>query len=377
MPNQQRKESAQSSDRWEDLGAIYAAHWIDADNANETPTIADIEAGRAKRRANYAAVATDFYNLTTTHFEKGWGPCLHFCPFPDAAESIDTAMTRHQHFLAYIMGLKPGMRGLDAGCGVGGPSREVARFAGVHVTGLSVIDLHIRRATKYAKEEGLFGDGPGQVQYKQGDFMHIPFPDNHFDFVYATEATVHASSLSAVYTEITRVLKPGGVFGVYEWLMTDKFDAQNREHVDIRHRIEGGNGVVNMLTEKEGLDAFKASGLDMYHHENMALRVTPSQDPSHKEKTWWYPIDGDTAQTTTWADWWLVYRLKPSSFKAGYAFTWIMVKIRRAPKVALEALDTMADCVYGMRDGGRDGIFTTSYLMVGRKPEGWVHPGPK
>ena len=148
------------------------------------------------------------------------------------------------------------------------------------------------------------------------------------------------------------------------------------------------------------------NSLDMYHHENMALRVTPSQEPSHKEKTWWYPIDGDTAQTTTWADWWLVYRLKQSSFKAGYAFTWIMVKIRRgmadlflplqlcllstekglrmliamvllAPKVALEALDTMADCVYGMRDGGRDGIFTTSYLMVGRKPEGWVHPGPK
>ena len=31
--------------------------------------------------------------------------------------------------------------------------------------------------------------------------------------------------------------------------------------------------------------------------------------------------------------------------------------------------------VWGMRDGGREGIFTTSYLMVGRKPEGWVHPG--
>lgn len=31
-----------------------------------------------------------------------------------------------------------------------------------------------RRATKYAKEEGLFGEGPGQVQYREGDFMVGP-----------------------------------------------------------------------------------------------------------------------------------------------------------------------------------------------------------
>ncbi|KAI4275926.1 MAG: hypothetical protein LQ337_002841 [Flavoplaca oasis] len=116
------------------------------------------------------------------------------------------------------------------------------------------------RAIKYAKEEGLLGDGPGQAQYQKGDFMHLPFPDNHFDFVYAIEATVHASSLEAVYTEIARVLKPGAVFGVYEWLMTGTFDDKNEVHVDIRQRIERGNGVVAMSTVKEGLEAFRASG---------------------------------------------------------------------------------------------------------------------
>lgn len=44
----------------------------------------------------------------------------------------------------------------------------------------------------------------------------MPFPDNSFDAVYAIEATVHAPSLAGVYTEIFRVLKPGGTFGVYE-----------------------------------------------------------------------------------------------------------------------------------------------------------------
>lgn len=48
-----------------------------------------------------------------------------------------------------------------------------------------------------------------------------------------------------------------------------------------------------------------------------------------------------------------------------------------ALELALEALRTQGMSVWGMRDGGREGIFTTSYLMVGWKPEGWVHPGPK
>lgn len=46
-----------------------------------------------------------------------------------------------------------------------------------------------------------------------------------------------------------------------------------------------------------------------------------------------------------------------------------------APKKFLEAWRTQGMSVWGMRDGGKEGIFTPSYLMVGRKPEGWVHPG--
>ena len=45
--------------------------------------------------------------------------------------------------------------------------------------------------------------------------QQMSFPDNTFDAVYAIEATVHAPSLEGIYSQIFRVLKPGGVFGVY------------------------------------------------------------------------------------------------------------------------------------------------------------------
>ena len=68
--------------------------------------------------------------------------------------------------------------------------------------------------------------------------MQMSFPENSFDAVYAIEATVHAPSLEGVYSQIFRVLKPGGVFGVYEWCMTDAYDASNPEHKKIAHGIE-------------------------------------------------------------------------------------------------------------------------------------------
>lgn len=76
-------------------------------------------------------------------------------------------MSRHDHFLALIMGLKPGMRGLDCGCGTGGPSREIALFSDTHITGISINQIHIDRATAYAKNQGL----SHLLDYKVGDFM--------------------------------------------------------------------------------------------------------------------------------------------------------------------------------------------------------------
>jgi len=107
------------------------------------------------------------------------------------------------------MGLKPGMRVLDVGCGVGGPAREIAGFSDVNVVGLNNNAFQVGRATKYAKDLGL----QDQVQFVKGDFMKLAeqFGENSFDAVYAIEATCHAPTWEGVYGEIFKVLKPGGV----------------------------------------------------------------------------------------------------------------------------------------------------------------------
>jgi cyclopropane fatty-acyl-phospholipid synthase-like methyltransferase len=41
----------------------------------------------------------------------------------------------HEARVAVELGLRPGMKVLDCGCGVGGPMRTVASVSGAHVTG--------------------------------------------------------------------------------------------------------------------------------------------------------------------------------------------------------------------------------------------------
>ena len=72
------------------------------------------------------------------------------------------------------MSLRDGMKVLDVGCGVGGPAREIAKFANVHVTGLNNNDYQIERATKYAAKEGL----SNQLNFVKGDFMVRIFANN-------------------------------------------------------------------------------------------------------------------------------------------------------------------------------------------------------
>ena len=84
-------------------------------------------------------------------------------------------MARHEHYLAHNIGIRPNMKVLDVGCGVGGPAREIVKFTGAHVTGLNINEYQVSRASIYAKQEGL----AHKLNFVQGDFMvsgHCNFP---------------------------------------------------------------------------------------------------------------------------------------------------------------------------------------------------------
>jgi sterol 24-C-methyltransferase len=124
----------------------------------------------------------------------------------------------------------------------------------------------------------------GYATSVQADFLKIPFPENSFDGVYAIEATCHAPKRESVYGEIFRVLKPGQMFACYEWCLTPMYDPKNPTHQLIKKKIEEGDGLPDMATEAEVVQALVNVGFEVVEARDMALDTTYGGEP------WWLPL---------------------------------------------------------------------------------------
>jgi len=331
--------------------ANYTKHW-NADSSKDTAE--QMEA----RKTSYTDVVNGYYDGATELYEYGWGTSFHFARYY-AGEAFYQAIARHEHFLAAQMGLKPGMRVLDVGCGVGGPAREIARFSGAHVTGVNNNQFQVNRATKYTAKAGL----SDQVDFVKGDFMGLSelFGENSFDAVYAIEATVHAPNFEGIYGEIMKVLKPGGVFGVYEWCMTDRYDASIPYHRKIAHGIEVGDGIPEMRSIENARNALKTCGYEMLYDEDLAERPDPIP--------WYYPLEGDIRKVQTAWDVIMVARMTWLGKVFTQNFVWFGEKVGLVPKGTYDVGEALKLAADALVEGGKTKLFTPMQLFVCKKPQ--------
>eukprot|EP00879_Flechtneria_rotunda_P005200 GHRR01005482.1.p1 GENE.GHRR01005482.1~~GHRR01005482.1.p1 ORF type:complete len:307 (+),score=69.35 GHRR01005482.1:887-1807(+) len=217
------------------------------------------EAGEGiKDRSKTIQLVDIFYSLVTDIYEYGWGQSFHFSPkLP--GKDWKASEAAHEARVAVELGLRPGMKCLDCGCGVGGPMRTIAAVSGAHITGITINQYQVDRATHHNKRLGM----SKLTDVVRGNFCDMPFAPNSFDAAYAIEATCHASKLEEVFGEIYKVVKPGGLFLSYEWVSTKAHDPNNPDHVHVIDEINFGNGLPEMRTYKEAEDAGKAVGFKL------------------------------------------------------------------------------------------------------------------
>lgn len=94
---------------------------------------------------------------------------------------------------------------LEVGCGGGILCEEIARM-GFNTTGIDPSEQSLHIAIKHAEIGGL------KIRYEKGLGEALPFPDNTCDVVFCCDVLEHVRDLPMVISEISRVLKSGGVF---------------------------------------------------------------------------------------------------------------------------------------------------------------------
>lgn len=303
------------------------------------------------REEHYKNLVNTYYDLATEFYEWGWGTSFHFAN-QIKGENFHSSILRHEYFIAGRLNVKKGAKVLDCGCGIGGPARNIARFTGADITAVTINQFQVDRGNDLCKKQDI----ADQVQLVQADFMKLPFADNSFDAVYAIEATCHAPERNGVYSEILRVLKPGGVFATYEWCLTDKYDKNNEVHRQIKKDIEVGDGLPDMVHTSVCTKALGDVGFEILEARDCAL------DSNYGGRPWHFPL------MTSWNPLHQPgFQFNPFMRKALPAVLGVFEKIGLVPAGTGETQVMLQAGGIGCQQGGQLGVFTPMWFMAGQK----------
>jgi SAM-dependent methyltransferase len=156
------------------------------------------------------------------------------------------------------LGLRPGERVLDMGCGAGRHAFEMYR------RGADVVALDqdadelagVRELFTAMREAGEVPEG-AEADTKEGDALALPFADGEFDRIVAAEVLEHIPADIQAIEELVRVLRPGGTIAltVPRWLP----EAICWRLSDDYHNTPGGH--IRIYTDKELVTKAENAGL--------------------------------------------------------------------------------------------------------------------
>jgi SAM-dependent methyltransferase len=138
------------------------------------------------------------------------------------------------------LGLRPGERVLDMGCGAGRHAFEMyKRGADVIAFDQDADELATVREWFAAMRDAGEVPAGAEADVKEGDALSLPFADGEFDRIVAAEVLEHIPDDTTAIGELARVLRPGGTIAVTvpRWLPERVCWALSHEY----HEVEGGH----------------------------------------------------------------------------------------------------------------------------------------
>jgi arsenite methyltransferase len=126
--------------------------------------------------------------------------------------------------------LSPGELVLDVGCGAGTDTLVAAQMVAPEgrVTGIDMTREMIAKAQSAAAEMGA-----KNVQFLEGDVERLPFGEESFDVVISNGVVDLIPDKDAVFSELGRVLRPGGRIQIADVTIQNPVSEEGRRDIDL------------------------------------------------------------------------------------------------------------------------------------------------
>jgi phosphoethanolamine N-methyltransferase len=155
---------------------------------------------------------------------------------------------------------------IDIGCGIGGIDVLLVRAHGAaSVTGVDIEQAVLDRSQKRAEAEELLD----RLAYHLVEPGPLPFGPASFEVVFSKDAMIHIPNKEALFADVYRILRPGGLFVASDWLRCD----DNPPSPEMAYYLE-----------VEGLDFGMASA----QRYEKALQSAGFVDLKHRDRNAWY-----------------------------------------------------------------------------------------
>jgi ubiquinone/menaquinone biosynthesis C-methylase UbiE len=153
-------------------------------------------------------------------------------------------------FVFSILDLRPEDHVLEIGFGPGADLQRASRAA-AFVAGIDHSDVMVKQASR--RNASAIRDGRVQVQL--GSANKLPFPEGHFDKIFAINSAQFWKDSVGTLTEVGRVLKPGGAIAL-------AIQPRNKGATE-DHAYQAGRGLA---------DAMKKAGFSDIHSEARQMK---------------------------------------------------------------------------------------------------------
>ncbi|MCH9666875.1 MAG: class I SAM-dependent methyltransferase [Actinomycetia bacterium] len=141
------------------------------------------------------------------------------------------------------LGVGPGTRLIDVGCGAGRHTFEAFR-RGADVVGFDQSAADLNDVDEMLQAMKTQGEAPASAKAEavKGDALDLPYGDATFDCVVASEILEHVPQDDRAISEMVRILKPGGALAITVprwlpericWALSDEYHANEGGHVRI------------------------------------------------------------------------------------------------------------------------------------------------